>query len=193
MPAPTMTYEERREFERLDETVGLGVKAAKVVMKAGAALARIRDGQLFRDTASTWEGYLKGHGLTRRRADQMIQAARVLEGVEEVLTAEGVSVEGLGSITESSARQLTGLDKAAAAEAVAEAAASPDGLTPATLKAAASKRRAPKRKGIPRPVNMKVPGGVVTITYNSKGVKSGVTLAAMLTAALDELRRRDAA
>ena len=48
MPVPTLTYEEQREFKRLDEAVGMGVKAAKVVMAAGAALARIRDGDMIR-------------------------------------------------------------------------------------------------------------------------------------------------
>jgi hypothetical protein len=193
MPTPTLTYEEKREFERLDEAVVMGVKAAKVVMKAGSALARIRDGQLFRDTAPTWEAYLKGHSLTRRRADQLIQAARIIEGVEEVLSEAGTPVPDLSTVTESSARQLAGLGKTAAAEAVAEAAASADGLTPATLKAAASKRRPSKKKGIPRPVNVRVPGGIVTVTLNSKGVTMGTTTEAMLEAALTQLRAARAA
>lgn len=193
MPAATLTYDEQREFKRLDEAVVMGVKAAKVLMKAGAALARIREGQLFRDTASTWEAYLEGHGLTRRRADQLIQAARIIEGVEEVLAESGTTVPALSSVTESSARQLAGLDKRTAAEAVAEAAASKDGLTPATLKAAASKRRPSKRKGIPRPVNVKVPGGIVTVTFNGKGLKAGVTTEAMLEAALGQIRAARAA
>lgn len=193
MPAATLTFEEQREFKRLDEAVGMGVKASKVVMKAGAALARIRDGQLFRDSAPTWEKYLEGHGLTRRRADQLIQAARIIEGVEEQLTAAGVKVDGLGTMTESSARQLAGLGPKAAAEAVAEAAATEDGLTPATLKAAASKRRPSKRKGIPRPVNLRVPGGIVTVVVNGKGAKAGVTTETMLEAALAQLRASRAA
>jgi hypothetical protein len=184
----TLTHAERREFEKLDESVAMGVRAAKVLMAAGAALARIRDGQLFRDSAPSWEAYLKGHGLTRRRADQLIAAARIIEGVEEVLTSEGVTVPALDTITESSARQLAGLDKRTAAAAVSEAAASADGLTPATLKAAASKRKPSKRKGIPRPISLKVPGGVVTITVNSKGLKAGVTAEALIEAALGQLR-----
>lgn len=193
MPAATLTYDEQREFRRLDEAVGMGVRAAKVLMAAGAALARIREGQLFRDTAATWEGYLKGHGLTRRRADQIIHAARVIEGVEEVLAESGTTVPALSTVTESSARQLAGLDKRTAAEAVAEAAASAEGLTPATLRAAASKRRSSKRKGAPRPVNVKVPGGTVTVTFNGKGVKAGMTAEAMLEAALGQLRASRAA
>lgn len=193
MPVPTLTYEEQREFKRLDEAVGMGVKAAKVVMAAGAALARIRDGELFRDTHRSWEAYLKGHGLTRRRADQLVAAARIIEGVDEVLTAEGVKVDGLDTITESAARQLAGLDKQTAAEAVAEAAATDAGLTPATLKASVSKRKPSKRKGIPRPLNVKVPGGIVTLTLNGKGVKAGTTFEAMLEAALTQLRASRAA
>lgn len=193
MPVPTLTYEEQREFKRLDEAVGMGVRAAKVVMQAGAALARIRDGELFRDTHRSWEAYLKGHGLTRRRADQLVAAARIIEGVDEVLSAEGVKVDGLDTITESSARQLAGLDKRTAAEAVAEAAATEAGLTPATLKASVSKRKPSKRKGIPRPLNVKVPGGIVTLTLNGKGVKAGTTFEAMLEAALTQLRASRAA
>ena len=184
----TLTATERREFSKLDEAVALGVKASKVVMAAGAALARIRDGQLYRDTASTWEAYLEGHGLSRRRADQLIHAARIIEGVEEILTAEGMTVPDLGTITESSARQLAGLDKRTAAAAVSEAASSADGLTPATLRAAASKRKPAKRKGIPRPISLKVPGGTVMISLNAKGVKAGVTMEALVEAALGQLR-----
>lgn len=187
-PVATLSSAERREFSKLDEAVAMGVKASRVVMAAGAALARIRDGQLFRDTAASWEAYLEGHGLTRRRADQLIHAARIIEGVEEVLTAEGVTVPALDTITESSARQLAGLDKRTAAAAVSEAAASADGLTPATLKAAASKRKPSKRKGIPRPISLKVPGGTVLISLNAKGVKAGVTMEALVEAALGQLR-----
>lgn len=187
-PVATLSSAERREFGKLDETVALGVKASKVVMAAGAALARIRDGQLFRDTAPSWDGYLSGHGLTRRRADQLIHAARIIEGVEEIMAAEGMTVPDLSEITESSARQLAGLDKRTAAAAVSEAAASADGLTPATLRAAASKRKSSKRKGIPRPISLKVPGGTVLISLNAKGVKSGATMEALLEAALGQLR-----
>jgi len=187
-PVATLSSAERREFAKLDEAVVMGVKAAKVVMAAGAALARIREGQLYRDSAPSWEGYLEGHGLSRRRADQLIAAARIIEGVEEVMAAEGVTVPDLGGITESSARQLAGLDKRTAAAAVSEAAASADGLTPATLKAAASKRKPSKRKGIPRPVSLRVPGGTVLISLNAKGVKAGVTMEALVEAALGQLR-----
>jgi hypothetical protein len=187
-PVATLSSAERREFGKLDETVALGVKASKVVMAAGAALARIRDGQLFRDSAPSWEGYLEGHGLSRRRADQLIHAARIIEGVEEIMVAEGMTVPALDTITESSARQLAGLDQRSAAAAVSEAAASADGLTPATLRAAASKRKPSKRKGIPRPISLKVPGGTITITFNGKGVKAGVTAEALVEAALGQLR-----
>lgn len=85
------------------------------------------------------------------------------------------------------------MSKAAAAEAVAAAASSPEGLTPATLKAEASKRRPSKRKGIPRPVNVRVPGGIVTVTMNGKAAKAGVTPETMLEAALAQLRAARAA
>ena len=50
----SLTYEERREFNRLDEKVSLAAAASKVVMEGGQALATIRDRQLYREVAATW-------------------------------------------------------------------------------------------------------------------------------------------
>ena len=54
-----------------------------------------------------------------------------------------------------------------AAEAVIEAAGTTDGITPATIRAAAKRRKATAAKA-PRPRRFKVPGAVVVVTFNRK-------------------------
>lgn len=165
----TLTHEERKEFERLDEAVGLGMRAAKVVITAGRALKAIRDRQLFRDTVATWEAYLERHALSRRRADQMIAAADVLDAVSEIVsTKTGTVVPNFDELTERSIRNIVGMDSETAADVVLEAAATPDGLTPATIKAAASKRRKAKASKVPKPQRFRVPGATIVVVFNRK-------------------------
>lgn len=161
----TLTYEETRLFAKLDEAVSLGCRAAKVVIEAGRALREIRDKQLFRDAAATWEAYLERHGLTRRRADQMVAAAATLDAVAEaVSTKTGTAVP---TLSERAIRPLVGMDVEDAAEAVIEASQTDEGITPATISAAAGKRKKPKAKA-PKPRRFKVPGWVVVATPNRK-------------------------
>lgn len=188
----TMTATERREFERLDMAVAEGVRASKAVIEAGRALAAIRDRQLFRDTAPTWEKYLETHGLTRRRADQLVAAATALDATAEAIQSKlGTTVPGFDEITERTARTLVGMDADEAAEAVIEAAGSEDGLTPQTIKAAASKRKKSKAPKAAKPRRYRVPGAVVRIEFNAKGTGSALdALTAALRQAEDELERQ---
>jgi hypothetical protein len=184
----TLTHEEKKEFLKLDEAVGMGAKAAKVLITAGAALVRIRDGQLYRDVATTWEKYLSRHDLTRRRADQMIAAAAALEAVEAVAQETGTTVPNL---TERAVRPLAGMPVEEAKAAIREAAAD-GGLSPRSIAKAAASRK-PKRKATtPRPVRLKLPGGIVVIEINRKGAASGVTVETLLAAAIDAIRRESA-
>lgn len=173
----TLTYEETRLFNKLDEAVSLGCRAAKVVIEAGRALREIRDKQLFRDTAATWEAYLERHGLTRRRADQMVAAAATLDAVAEaVSTKTGTAVP---TLSERAIRPLVGMDVDAAAEAVIEASQTDEGITPATISAAAGKRKKPKAKA-PKPRRFKVPGAVIVVTFNRKS--DGLVIEALMAA-----------
>lgn len=175
----TLTYEERKEFERLDQAVALGTKAAKVVIEAGRALGTIRDRQLYRDVAGTWETYLERHGLTRRRADQMVAAAATLDAVAEAVSSKtGTAVP---TLSERAIRPLVGMDANDAAEAVIEAAGTTEGITPATIRKAAAKRKKTKAAKIPRPRRFKVAGAIVSVTFNRKGNGSAIDA---LTAAL---------
>jgi hypothetical protein len=177
----TLTHEEKKLFERLDQAVGMATRAAKVVIEGGRALGVIRDRQLFRDVVPTWEEYLERHGLTRRRADQLVAAAQALDAVAEaVQTKTGTTVPILEELTERTARQLVGMDADTAAEAVIEAASSPEGVTAGSIRKAVAKRKKSKAAKVPRPRRFKVPGAVVTITFNRKS--DGSTLNALAAA-----------
>lgn len=184
-----LTAEELRLFRRLNEAVGKAAKAAAAVLDGGRALAEIRDRQLFRDVASDWQGYLSLHGLTRRRADQLIAAAQALDAaVEVVQTKTGTTVPTLDQITERTARELVGMDAETAADAVIEAASSPAGITPASIRKAVAKRKKPKAAKAARPQRFRVPGATVVVTFNRKGTGSALdALAAAMRQAEDQL------
>ena len=174
----TLTFEERKEFDRLDQAVAMGTKAAKVVIEAGRALGTIRDRQLFRDVAASWETYLERHGLTRRRADQMVAAAATLDAVSDAVSRKtGTAVP---TLSERAIRPLISMGTEAAADAVIEAAGTTEGITPATIRQAAARRK-PKASKVPRPRRFKVAGAIVLVTFNRKGTGSAIDA---LTAAL---------
>lgn len=173
-----MSPEDRRDFTRFDEAVSLAARAAKVVIEGGRALKAIRDRQLFRAVSSTWEAYLDRHGLTRRRADQMVAAAGILDAVSERVEAETGTV--VPTLSERAIRPLVGMDANEAAEVVIEAARTEEGITPATIRKAAGRRKAKAKVKAHRPRRFKVPGGVVTIEWNRKG--NGSVLEALAAA-----------
>lgn len=185
----TLTYEERKLFDKLDQAVALATRAAKVVIEGGRALRQIRDEQLYRDSAPTWEAYLERHGLSRRRADQLVAAAATLDAVAEaVQTKTGTVVPSLDQITERTARQLVGMDADTAADAVIEAASSPEGVTASSIRKAVAKRRKAKAAKVPRPRRFKVPGATVVVTFNRKGSGSAIdALGAAIRQAEDQL------
>jgi len=179
------TPEDRTEFARLNEAVGLAAKATKAIIEGGRALRVIREKQLYRVVTETWESYLSLHGLTRRRADQLVAAAGVLDAVSDKVKAELGTV--VPDLSERALRPLVGMDADQAAEVVIEAARSEDGITPATIRKAAGRRKA-KASKVPRPRRFKVPGGIVTIEWNRKGNGSVIeALAAVLSQAEAEL------
>jgi hypothetical protein len=184
----SLTYEERKEFDRLDQAVALAARAAKVVIEGGRALKVIRDKQLFRDTAPNWEGYLSRHGLSRRRADQLVSAAGVLDAVSEAVSAElGTAVPDL---SERAIRPLVGMDSDEAAKVVIEAAKSPEGITAGSIRKAAGRRRKAK---VPKARRFRVPGAVIEVTFNAKGNGSAIdALTAALRQAEAELEAQSA-
>lgn len=162
MKADTLTPDERRRLDRLETKVEAGIGGVEVMVEAGRALAEIRDSQLFRTTAPTWEAYTERRfRITMRRVNQMCAFAGVMDAVQAI---SGTVVPDL---TERGARTLVGLDHDQLVEVVAEAAEDPAGITGATLRKAAGRRKAKKAKAA-RPVRFRVPGWTIVATPNRK-------------------------
>lgn len=175
-----LTADERAALQRLERVVEAGLPHISAMIDAGKALAEIRDRQLFRALAPSFALYLRDRWeLTGRRAAQLIQFAGIQAAVDEIMG------DAAPQLTERAARPLAGLSDEDRREAIIEAAA--EGMTPAAVGKAASRRKKSKRP--PRPVRLKVPGGIVTVEVNRKGVSAGATVEAMLTAAIEAIRR----
>lgn len=190
MPTQTLTADERAVLTRLEATVEAGVKATLTVLEAGKALAEIRTRQLYRDTNPDWGSYVDSRfRITKRRADQMIAFAGVQAAVEDASHKMGTPVPKISELT---SRSLVGLAPETVAEVVAEAAADPAGVTPATIRKAAARRKKAKAVKAPRPRRFKVPGAIVTVVFNRKGTGSAIdALAAATRQAEADLERQN--
>lgn len=180
----TLTADERIALNRLEAAVEAGVHATVAMVEAGKALAEIRNRQLYRDTAASWEKYVTDRfRMTRRRADQVIAFAGLKASLEETGTVVPV-------LSERASRPLVGLSADTVSEIVQEAAGSPEGVTAGSIRKAASKRRKTKAAKVPRPIRLKVPGAVVEVAFNAKASAGGFNVEAALSAALDAVRRQ---
>ncbi len=162
----TLTYSEQVEFDALDQAVGMACKAADVVEKGAAALTRIRDGQLWRDVANSWDDYLTRHSISARRANQIIHAFKVKNDFSE---KTGTVVPEL---SERSMRPMAGMTADEAVETLSIAAADVEGITPASIRRAVDKKKS-KGVKVPRAVRVPVPGAIIVIEWNRKGVATG--------------------
>lgn len=186
----TLTDNERAILARLESAVDEVLEAVSMMIAAGKALHEIKEKQLYRDQAATWNGYVdQRFRMTSRRADQLIVFAGLTAAIEAVAKESGTAVP---TLSERAVRPLAGLPDQDAVEAIREASAD-GGLTPRSIAKAASSRKPKRKASIPRPVRLKLPGGIVVIEVNRKGVASGVTVEALLASALEALRRQAAA
>lgn len=176
-----LNAEERAALAKLERQVEAGIAYVTAMIDAGKALATIRDRQLYRASAGSWEEYVDSRfRMSKRRADQMISFA----GVAEVLSEMGTAVPNL---TERAARPLVGLDPDQIREVVSEASESGD-ITPASIRKAASKRKGKAKAKAARPRRFKVPGAVVVVTFNRKSSGSALdALSAAMRQAEDDL------
>jgi hypothetical protein len=175
---PMLTADERAALNRLEATVTAGINSVMAMIEAGKALAEIRDRQLYRASAASWETYVSERfRITKRRADQVIAFAGVHDALEEMGTA-------VPKISERAVRPLVGLDQEQLKAVVAEAAEGGE-ITPASIRKAASRRKGKaKAAKAPRPRRFKVPGAVVQINFNTKSNGSVLeALAAAMTQA----------
>lgn len=181
--ANQLTPDEARQLARLEATVQSAVPHTLTMVEAGKALATIRDRQLYRATASSFDDYVHARfGMTRRRADQLIAFAGIQDAAGELRTA-------VLDLSERSLRPLAGMEPAEVQATISEAAADPAGVTPATIRKAASRRKKPKAAKAPRPWRQKVPCALVVVTLGRKAAAAGVDIEAALLAALDAHRR----
>ena len=164
--------------------VEAGIGGVEAMIEAGRALAEIRDSQLYRTTTTTWEAYVdQRFRITKRRCDQMIAFAGVVDAVSSSL---GTTVPKL---TERAIRPLVGMDAEAVEAVISEASEDPAGVTAASIRKAVAKRKKPKATKAPRPVRLKVPGAIVVVTLNRKASAAGIDIEAALLAALDAHRQ----
>lgn len=179
MAKGTLTEAERITLGKLEAAVDAGVSATLTVIEAGKALATIRDRQLYRDSAASWDQYVtQRFKITKRRADQLVSFAGVQDALETVQREMGTAVPIL---SERAARPLVGMDADTLKAVVAEAAGTQEGVTAGSIRKAASKRRKAKAAKAPRPRRFKVAGAIVMVTFNRKGTGSAIDA---LTAAL---------
>lgn len=182
-----LTAAEIAELRRMEAAVAEALLHVEAVVAAGKALARIRDGQLYRSTDATWERYLlRRWSLSRRRADQLVNLYVSTVAIEEVARETGTTVP---EVSEHAVRQLAGLDHAEKIEVVREAAAACGGtITGKAIRKAAAARKA--GKAAPRPHRERIPGGIVTVEVNAKGAAAGLSVEAALETALAQVRSR---
>lgn len=191
MGKPSKADADRAQLVALEERVDAALPAIEAMKAAGQALAEIREKGLYRLTHPTWEEYVRARfSMSKRRADQLIDFGIVHGDAEAVSEKMGTAVPIL---SERALRPVVTLDSDQREAALMEAASSPEGMTAATIRAAAARRRPAARRGVPRPVRLRVPGGIVVVEISRKGAAAGVTVEAALADALRQLQARGAA
>ncbi len=161
---------------------------------AGEALKEVRDRQLFRQTAPTFEVWAATEfRLSGRRLNQLIDAAMTWGDIATELPAAAAAGPPRTEKVLRELRQLPEQDRAPAyAEAMELAAATStaDEPTPPDTRTVAEvvrrRKAASGRKVTPKPLRFRVPGAIVTVAWNAKGDGDAV---AALRAALDQLSR----
>ena len=181
----TLSHAEQVEFDRLDQAVGMAARAANVIEAGGAALARIKAGQLFRDVAATWEEYLERHSISVRRANQIVAAFKIQTHISSK-TGTAVPI-----FSESALRPMAALAEADVVEVIDEAAAMAGGITPKSLRIAANRRK-DKAGKLPRATRIKIPGWNIVATPNRAAAAGGYDVAAALDVAAAAQRRKKA-
>jgi hypothetical protein len=180
----TLSEQEREALTKCEQAVTQGFQA---FASAGRALALIRDKQLYRESASTFEEYVATRWrMSRQHAARLIEAAAVLENLSPMGSAPN---------SERIARPLAQLppeqQREAWSEVVSNAPAGTDGtpvVTAAAVEAAVAKRTSKKKKRakLAKPTRLKVPGATVIITPNKAFAGSVIEVLQAAIAKLSE-------
>ena len=186
-PAPlrrTLSEQEREALSKCEQAVTQGFQA---FASAGRALTLIRNKQLYRETANTFEEYVATRwNMSRSYAARLIAAAEVFENLSPM---------GNTPSSERIARPLAQLppeqQREAWSEVVSNAPAGTDGtpvVTAAAVEAAVAKRTSKKKKRtkLAKPTRLKVPGATVIITPNKAFAGSVIEVLQAAIAKLSE-------
>lgn len=131
MPTDSITAPEADLLAFCERKIAAGFST---FCEVGDALLKIRDARLYRASHASFEAYCREKlGMTRRRADQLIEASAVVIGLASENNCSQL-------VTESQARELAKVPEQARAEVLKEAAQSGP-VTAKAIKAAAEKRK----------------------------------------------------
>lgn len=140
MPTDSITAPEADLLAFCERKIAAGFST---FCEVGDALLKIRDARLYRASHASFEAYCREKwGMTRRRADQLIEASAVVIGLASENNCSHL-------VTESQARELAKVPEEARAEVLKEAAESGP-VTAKSIKAAAEKRNADPNDEPPR-------------------------------------------
>jgi hypothetical protein len=187
-PEP-LTPSELSRLDQLRQRIRDGIDGW---VAAGEALREVRDRQLYRQTAATFEVWAATEfKLTGRRLGQLIDAAMTWGDIATELPAAAAAGPPRTEKVLRELRQLPEADRAPAyAEALELAAATADEPTPPDTRTVAEvvrrRKAASGRKVTPKAVRLRIPGATVMIAWNAKGDGDAV---AALRFALDQLSR----
>lgn len=161
----SMSNEERTLRDSAEAAVERGLKAMSAVRDAGRALHTLKQRDLWRDSADSWEAYVQQRfSISPRRALQLVDFARFSEAVAESIGTSGTEV----TLTERALRPLADVPSEEIGAAIAEAVAESGGgePTPAAIRKAAAKRKKSKGRKAkpPKGRTIRVGGAKVTIT-----------------------------
>lgn len=193
----TLTASEESRLVELKATVRQGLRAWQA---AAAALAEIRDRQLYRSTHRSFAAYCEAEfDLCPRRIRQLVESWEVIRqlrpldqvGTAATTTEEAVTAPAppIDQLSEKAARELKPIPPAERLAVVREAAAAEPNRAPSpkAVREAVQKRTG---KAPLKPVRILIPGFSVIVTPNRKA--SG-TIREALAAALAKLDQLDQA
>ena len=157
MPTDSITAPEADLLAFCERKIAAGFST---FCEVGDALLKIRDARLYRASHASFEDYCREKwGMTRRRADQLIEASAVVIG----LASEN---HGSQITTERQARELAKVPESSRAEVLKQAAEA----GPVTAKAI--KEAAEKRKGEPDNEPPRVQCGIPAANLNDEESRS---------------------
>lgn len=184
MSAHQFTSDDRRRFEQLEREAVNGLTHA---VRAGLALAEIKRDKLYLIGHKTFEHFVRERcNLTKAHAYDLITLGRVTEAVSSATDMSDVAIP---TIRQARALNKVPRDNQAAAWKEITTTADTETIAPELVEEVTARHGAKRRrrKGKPKPVRFKVPGGYVTF----KPTRKSYDLVAALSNALSQARKQE--